>query len=231
LKESGHEQNKQSNSARYSMNPSHDRNPIPNNPFLPRYNELTLFLMGLSFVLLYLTYPDLRSLAGDFLRSDHSFDYRRYLFVGLFGLGILFSLTHILIRRAKSSFEKFVMLFFAVVVNGYSGIAAGAHLIKEARGLLMIFPLCNILSGAILLILYRLHVINEKCIEDDDATILQVIVGSAVVIVTLAVCSAYQMYWAITFSICVAYATNFNDVLQYVLGLRKFKYPPRRRDG
>ncbi len=197
------------------------RPPILNNPFLPHYNELSLFLMSISFILVYLTHADLRSGINSFLHSDRSFDYRGYLLVGFSALGILFSLAHIFVRRRKSDFEKAAMLFFAVLVNGISGIAAGHHLLNGARGLMLIFPLCNILSGAILLILYRFNIINERCVVDDDATVLQVFVGSAVVIIAMTVCSAYDLYWAITFSICVAYATNVNDVLQQVLGLRK----------
>lgn len=180
---------------------------------IPQYNEVTLFLMGLSFVLLLVSEAPLRDLMYRHLMDR--FDLRNYLFLGLLLIGIMFSVYHVFTVRPKTTVEKHSMLFFAVMVNGMSGIAAGIHLLKDSHGLLLVFPLWNILSGVLLLLLYRLRFIGEDAVTDDDASRLSVIVGVIVVTAVFAACHFhFHMYWAVTFSICVAYATSLNDIIQ-----------------
>jgi hypothetical protein len=65
--------------------------------------------------------------------------------------------------------------------------------------------------------LFRLEVINEDNIDDGKANPLLAIVGFGVVVVTFYICSfIYEMYWAVTFSVCLAYASNVNSALESV---------------
>ena len=181
--------------------------------FIPRYNELALFLMSFAFVLLFFTHADLR--AASFKPLFGNFNLRVLIALGLFVLGIMFSLYHVFTAREKTEGEKAVMLFFAAIVSGLSGIAAGIHILKNSHGILIVFPIWNLVNGILLLIMYRFEMIDESSIVDDNATTFQVISGSMVVVATLIVCRfVFKMYWAITFSICVTYASNLNGMLQ-----------------
>ncbi len=191
--------------------------------FIPRYDEMALFLMSLAFVLVFFTNGDLRSKAHQLIVED-KFDPRIYIALGLFVAGILFSLYHAFTMRQKSDGEKVAMLFFAVFVNGFSGIEAGTHMLEDSHGILLVFPLWNIINGGLLLLLYRFHVIDESSIVDDNVTLLQIVLGSVVVVAALVVCRFYfEMYWAITFSICVSYATNINGIVLEFFPLAKRK--------
>ena len=193
--------------------------------FIPRYNELALFLMSSAFVLLLITHSDLRT--ATFKGLSDQFDLRIIIGFVLFFMGIIFSLNHVFTTREKTEGEKAVMLFFAIFVNGLSGIAAGLHILKESQGVLIIFPIWNIINGALLLLLYRFEYIDENSIIDDKATTFQVISGSLVAVAILLICRfVFKMYWAITFSICVTYASNVSGILQSL-----FSGPGSRYEG
>ena len=133
-------------------------------------------------------------------------------------MGIAFSLYHVFTSRQKTDWEKTCMLFFAVIINALAGISAGMHMLEGSHGLLSVFPIWNIMNGALLFLMYRFDIIDEGSIVDDNATLLQVIVGSVVVVFAFAICTfIFDMYWAITFSICVAYASNVNGVVQSIV--------------
>ena len=191
--------------------------------FIPRYNELALFLMSIAFVLLFLTHADLRAVSYKPLFND--FNLRVYIALVLFVLGIMFSLYYVFTTREKTDGEKAVMLFFAIFVNGLSGVAAGMHMLKDSHGILIVFPIWNIVNGVLLLLMYRFEIIDESSIVDNNATAFQVISGSIVVVATLIVCRfVFEMYWAITFSICVTYASNLNGTIQSLFSRLRSRY-------
>ncbi len=143
----------------------------------------------------------------------------------LFVLGIMFSLYHVFTTREKTDMEKTAMFFFAIFVNGFSGVVAGIHMLKDSHGILMVFPIWNIVNGALLLLMYRFEIIDESSIVDDNATAFQVISGSMVVVATFIVCRfVFEMYWAITFSICVTYASNLNGMVQSLFSRPRSRY-------
>lgn len=183
---------------------------------IPRYDELALYLMSSSFVLLFLTHAKLRAGIHYLLFDDFELD--GLIAFGFFVVGMIFSLYHAFTTREKADWEKTAMLFFAVVVNSAGGIAAGVHMLKETRGLLMVFPLWNIVNGILLLLMYRSEIVDDSCIVDDNATPLQVVVGTIVVLTSVLVCTfVFDMYWATTFSVCIAYSCNVNGVVQSIV--------------
>ncbi|MCP4398137.1 MAG: hypothetical protein GY801_12670 [bacterium] len=180
--------------------------------FIPQYDELALFLMSVASGLIFFTDADLRSRSIELIFEEVR--PRIYIALVFFVLGGLFSIYHVFTTRRKTDREKTAMVFFAIIVNGLSGVFAGIHMLEESCGFLMVFPIWNIANGALLLILYRFKMIDKSSIVDDNATILQVILGSIVLAITFMVCSfVFEMYWAVTFSICVAYASNVSGVV------------------
>ena len=98
-------------------------------------------------------------------------------------------------------------------------------MLKDSHGILIAFPIWNFVNGALLLIMYRFEIIDESSIVDDNATAFQVIFGSMVVVATLIVCRfVFKLYWAITFSICVTYASNFNGIVQSLFSKPQSRY-------
>lgn len=86
---------------------------------------------------------------------------------------------------------------------------------RWAGGLGIVFPIWNLLSGLVLLVLYRLEAFDERVIVDDDATPREVVLGTLMLCAVFCVCTyALEMHWALTFSVCVAYATNVSRFVE-----------------
>lgn len=195
---------------------------------IPRYNELAPFLMSISFILALFTYDGLQTTLYKFF-FDH-FDPRKFLVLLFFFWGILFSLYHVFTKRQKTDLEKRIMLFFAVIVSAYSGIAAGIYIIKDifdiltqdisviqlaANSILMLFPVWNIFNGFWLLLLLRVHIIDENNITDENATLFQVLLGLMILLLVFLVCRAFiELHWTLTLSICVGCATSVSGIVQ-----------------
>jgi hypothetical protein len=184
---------------------------------IPTYDELSLFLMAATLILLYAINVPMRE---QIYKGITAFDdLRVYIMAIIFLCGMGLSIYHIFTTREKSDFEKKVMLFFAVLANAITGIAAGVHVIKntDTHNWLLVFPLWNIINGVLLLLMLRGKIIDERCISDRDATAGQVILGLIAVFIIFIFCNfVFKLHWAITFSICIIYTTSFDKALQSV---------------
>jgi hypothetical protein len=88
---------------------------------------------------------------------------------------------------------------------------------SEVHNWQLVFPIWNIANGVLLLLMLRLKVIDENCISDREATLVQIILGLTAVLVIFLLCNyVFKLYWAITFSICIVYTTSFDRALQNV---------------
>jgi hypothetical protein len=184
---------------------------------IPTYDELSLFLMSATFILLSVTNATMREQLHKRIIAVN--DPRLYLLSLLFLGGIVLSIYHVFTTREKTRFEKMVMLFFAVAVNAGTGIISGWYVIKSnnVHNWQLIFPLWNIINGILLLVMLRLKIIDEECISDRDATPTQIILGLLAVLIIFVFCNyVFKLYWAITFSICIIYAASFDKALQNV---------------
>lgn len=191
---------------------------------IPNYDELSLFLMAVVFVILYFTSSKLQTDVTAFLmRLDI---WRRVIYVALFSLGMFLCLYHVFTSRKKTDAEKGIMLLFAITVNAATGFIAGFYMLKECPGWLLVFPVWNIINSVLLIIMQYVNLFDETQISDRDATIPQVILGLAVILVIFFLCNnTFKLHWAITYSICIIYTTSFDRGLQSVFpGLTGQKY-------
>jgi len=131
--------------------------------------------------------------------------------VFVFLSGLVLSIYHAFTDRPKSDLEKSFMLFFAVLLNSFSGILAGMYDLSTAGGWLIFFPLLNIANGIILFMMFRLGILSEANISDQHASRGQFAVTAAAVVMLFMVCRhVYSLIWMQTLSICVTYATNLS---------------------
>ena len=189
------------------------KNSILNYLFLPHYNELSLFTMSFISILLILINgkPWHWKIQNGYLNRESII----FLIVILpFIVGMLLCLYHAFSKRPKKLFEKKLMLFFAVILNGFSGIWGGTYIIINSMSWgLSFFPLWNIINGFILLAGLRGSAINEDCIDDRNVSLKRLLSSSVIISALFYVCHFYFGFvWAITLSICVTWATNLNNL-------------------
>ena len=191
---------------------------------IPNYDELSLFLMAVVFVILYFTNSKMQE---DIMRFLMRLDvWRRYIYVGLFMLAMFLCLYHVFTPRKKTDVEKGIMLLFAISINAATGFIAGFYMLKGCPGWLLIFPAWNIINSVLIIIMQYVNLFDENQISDRDATIPQVIMGLVAVLVIFFLCNnTFKLHWAITYSICIIYTTSFDRGLQSVFpGLTGQKY-------
>jgi hypothetical protein len=179
---------------------------------IPDYDELALFAMSFTCILLIATGlpAEWDSLHLTFSVSDLGV-FAIYL---LFAAGLVLSFYHAFSNRRKTLVEKKLMLFFAVLINAFSGIWGGTYLLLREWGLLNIFPIWNIINGALLMGMLRGGVLSENNISDTNVTFPELLVGSVGVSLLYFFCHViFRLNWAGTFSICVIYATNANGII------------------
>ncbi|MBN2020016.1 MAG: hypothetical protein JW749_07315 [Sedimentisphaerales bacterium] len=183
--------------------------------FIPTYDELSVFLLAVTFILVFSMNGLMRRDIYTFIRE---FDDPRVFFFILMFVGALgLCLYHVFTTREKTQPEKTVMLAFAVVTNGLIGLAAAKYMVENSEGWLLLFPVWNAINSALLLLMWRFRIIDERCFIDRNASSFQVIFGLMAILVIFIFCNyIFKLYWAITFSICIVYTTSFDRALQSV---------------
>jgi len=191
--------------------------------FIPIYDELSLFLMAMTLIFLCVGNSQMRNWILHFLSQADG----RYILALLFLAGLVLSVYHVFTPREKNWIEKWFMMVFAVITNASTGIISGWYVIENnavQNWLLLVFPIWNIINGALLLVMLRFRIIDEECISDRDATAGQVILGLIAVLAIFFLCNyVFKLYWAITFSICIVYATSFDKALQSVFPVLTYR--------
>ena len=92
------------------------------------------------------------------------------------------------------------MLFFAVIINSYIGFKSGTYILSKSSDLWIIFPILNILNSVSLILLFKMGVINENSISDENTNYWELVIGSFVLITIIFISNfIYKNYWAITF--------------------------------
>jgi len=206
---------------------------------VPDFDELSLFLMVAAAVLVAGTNNGLDSKVEKFVEAISGITPGDGMIVMLgiaclilFG-GAGLSVFHVFSKREKYEWEKVVMLIFAVVFTAGSGIFAGKAMLEEAgQGLDLsfnsqrwisqiialtkeltwqtVFPLWNIANGTLLLYLLRSGMISTSAIVDRDVKLWEVLLGLIILVVVFLVCQyGFETHWAVTYSVCVVYSTNF----------------------
>lgn len=192
--------------------------------FVPNYDELSLFTMSFVCILLILVNnPPHKWTMQNFTFSTEGIG---TLFIFLpFLVGMFLCIYHAFTDREKSSLEKKLMVFFAAIINGFSGIWGGTYLLLHSSGwALSIFPIWNIISGYILLGLLRADEIEEECIGDENVSLTQVLVGSIIILGIFSICHfVFNLIWSATFSICIVWSTNINSTFNSLIFRERIK--------
>jgi hypothetical protein len=187
---------------------------------IPAYDKLSLLLMALMFILLFITNSQMREFKPDankVISQTESFIYTAKLFL-LIAIVPTFFIFRIF-GQTDADLKKQIVLFFAVLINAYSGIIAGIYVISNTATShwLLVFPIWNIINSFLMLSMFYMKVIDEECISDRKATPIQIFLGLTAIVAIFLLCNyVFKLYWAITFSICIVYTTSFDRALQSV---------------
>jgi len=179
---------------------------------VPTFTEVALFLMGLTFLLLLFSNIVFLEEILNFLLDD--FDPRTIVVIIFFIVGLVMSVYHAFSNKKVSRASKKFMLFFAVIINFLVGFFAGFYILRNTKGFLVILPIINIISAFLLISLMRLGKITTMSISDKQAKLRELVLGAIMVVIIFTISQyIFHNYWAITFSLCLVYATNINNFI------------------
>jgi len=179
---------------------------------IPRCDGLTLFALSLAFSLLWFIDPEP---AIDLRRAFSSLNIDDVRFVpALTLIAAAISLINLLLGRPRSDRETFMMLLFTTVVAAGTGVYAGYIVVQRHLGWWMAFPAWNILSSALLMLLFHLGVADTEHTDGTKANLLQAIVSAVSTTALLAACHYhFHLHWAIAFSITVGYTMSLHNTI------------------
>jgi hypothetical protein len=196
--------------------------------FIPHYDELSLFIMGYVCLLLMFANNPPSKWKVPLLKFNSLDAYLALLVFFPLLIGMCLCLYHAFTDREKTNIEKKFMIFFAAIINGFSGLWYGTYiLVNNSSWGLSPFPIWNIISGYILISSLRASDIEVLTISDENVTFRKLILGTLIVTAIFLTCHIiFQLVWAATFSICVAWITNIEKPLNALYYKQVLKMPP-----
>ena len=171
----------------------------------PRFHEITMYLIALSFCWLLFFHPELRF---GYYMFFTGFESMSPLFITL-GLvvtgGLLLSLIHVFIKRKKLALEKTIMGWSVLGLSGVTSFFVGTEILTSRSSTMAIFVTWNILMSV--LILFQMGM-QKYDVSDENASFMEVFITTAVLIVILFLADLYlHLSWAVTLSLCIFYST------------------------
>jgi DNA-directed RNA polymerase subunit RPC12/RpoP len=188
--------------------------------FVPKYDKLSLFLMAITFVILAV------------INSTVQKDILQIIKIGLGGsetgaliiilvtmsfAGMGLSLYYMFSNKEAGDTEKKLMVTFAAVISAVTAGLASYHILKfgSISGILLIFPIWNLINAVLILMMLYLKIINRNCIIERKISFFRVVFSLTLSIIILLLCECiFKMYWAVTFSICMVYTTSIDSAIQ-----------------
>jgi hypothetical protein len=187
---------------------------------IPRYDEIVLFTMSLTCLLLLIT-GVLSHISEIELAFPIKYDSRilvPMIFIAIFMSGLVLSLYHAFVNRPKTEVEKSFMLFFAVLVNVFSGFIGSGYILSTANGWFIIFPILNMINSIVLLLMWRYGLFDESSISDQHAPKGQVMLATAMILILFYLCHVvYEFIWIQTLSVCLVYSINFIRLIESLI--------------
>lgn len=131
--------------------------------FIPNYDELSLFIMAyVCILLLGFNYKELKGSLAQTSVSLRDLEIALLIFLPLI-IGTALCLYHAFSAREKTNIEKKFMIFFAAIINGFSGIWYRTYILVNSSGWgLSLFPFGTSLTVMFSLCLYGYRISKIK---------------------------------------------------------------------
>lgn len=181
---------------------------------IPCYDDLTLFTFSVTFLLLLALNVDLREDITKLLIFAQHRDPRAFGIPAIIVAGMALSFVNIFIEREKTNLEKYILLYFAIVLTAGTSAYAGYIMFNDKARWLMLFPFLNFANAGLLIILLRVRLIDIDCITDDHANLYETAFSLLAILVLVLICRyLFKLHWVYTYSIAVCYTTSLHSVI------------------
>jgi hypothetical protein len=192
---------------------------------IPQYTEISLFLMGLT--VLFIVISNFPYFEAYILKSFQNLPRLKItldlisgvIFVPFIILawiyGWFLSIYYAFSEKQMTKNDKRMILNFIIPTTAITGMIASIHILKESKGVWIIFPFFNFFSAYLLAKLYEADIITTTdVIIEKQAKREEVVIGTIAVFIIFFISNyILKNHWSITFSICTSYAALFNEMI------------------
>ncbi len=190
--------------------------------FVPKHNELSVYLIALTFVLLW--WKD--STVRNYINQKTFYDLFVYegseidliLLVGMSCLiwgAVVYSLLNIFFKRRLTGIELVLMLCFAIITSTIFSIYASFYLIMDGlfgrvvcHWILLVMPVSNLATSLLSVYFVGSSIACESFDElysEDLTTFKAFLLHTVFTVITFFVCHDFlREHWAVTFCTCLA---------------------------
>lgn len=181
----------------------------------PRFSEVTVYLIALSFCWLFIFHPELRFGYYMFFTGFESLS-PLFLFLGLVvTAGLLLSLIHVFMERKKLAIEKTVMGWAILGVSSVASFLTGVEMLPAKSAIMPVLITWNILMSLFTMVQMAMQ---KYDISDENASLREILAVTAVLVVILVLSDLYLRFsWATTLSLCIFYSTVVVFVTTWVI--------------
>lgn len=182
----------------------------------PDYDELTLFLY--SMVTIIFVVSGIRSVLKmiSLMFQQESFYHivLSILIVLVVSTIIALPVFHAFSKRNKHVFEKKIMLYVVVLINYLVAWNVYDHFKGLLSGCELAFPLINAVQASLVILGLWFGFFTYEKVRDEDSESAEIIISSIMVILLFIIFHfILHQYWAVTFSVCIFYATIVNKII------------------
>ncbi len=183
----------------------------------PKYDELTVYMHGISFLMLAIMSPDfwkmsfaLSVLSGKMIAA-----------VVITIVGVYFSIVSPFSKKKRAKWEKAATLGFIILSNIFIGLyalAVSADPETHEIGLFQVPILINVLYSLGLMFQWGRGTINESDISDARPPVYQVRIITFAIVITFAVFTfVIETPWAVTYSWSIFVGLVVKHVMDYLV--------------
>lgn len=168
--------------------------------FAKAYDELALYIIGISFVLLFMIDPMIQVDFTEFIKNSK--DGRIYLILPVLFLGLVYSIGHVFTDSEKSESQKSLMIYFAMTLHLFMALF-GMYYSLETEEVSVFFPLINLIYA---FIIYKVDsdYIELFTVTDRNAKWFETLIATVLTFGSVVVCYyLLGLYWIETMSISI----------------------------
>jgi len=182
----------------------------------PDYDELTLFLHSMVTIIFVISSSgSLVFLVQLMFRQDSFFHVVLSIFILIVVLAIIIlPIYHAFSKRKKRKWEKKIMLYAVVLMDYLVAWNVYVHLKGLLSGWELAFPLINAVQASLVILGLWFGFFTYEKVRDEDSESTEIIISSIMVILLFIIFHfILHQYWAVTFSVCIFYATIVNKII------------------
>jgi hypothetical protein len=189
--------------------------------FLPNYDRLTLYVHAITFLLLFFYNENFRN----YIFEDYKeFEKHIFLFVMFFS-GIILSIINVFLKGEIDDLLKTLMLFFIILSNFYIAFYTFNNSINNnIYTFEYIIISFNTFWSMVMIILFRIDIINDKNISDDDVPLYKVFIITFAVGVLLFILNNIAIVdWNISYATIISITFIVKIILNQIKDTHKFR--------